>query len=502
MLNLPNAPAPIEGTPTGSIPTSGTPPRSTPTATALRRGDEYRVVPDSQVDYLTTQGYTVENKDPKESAGFIANRPLTPEPVTPPVVAPEPPPPTKTEKASSNAEQALTDSAEFYQSQYEKLQSEFDNYTADIEKIDSEQAPIFQEIRETFQRRIDEMGKVNQAMEARVGISGLRGMARYAPQTQQGFVSNEITNGMNRIKGLESEKLRAIEQAKIALKSQAKDRWQTFNEFMNSAGKAYENKKQAVLDLHSFLKNEEDRLADQKLADIKLQQIEDEQEVATAENIAGGIYSAIGDDIDANMEYITNVAKEYDLDPNILMSTIRAYEQEDRENQLALQKDLIDMAAKLEEGETMEVYPGIIITGTKDKDEKWVQTIVGNTKYNDLYVKEDGVYVRKQRIEGQAYKYTAPKQEDPDKLTDEEKKFQDDLASSISNLSSEDVDWGNVYNEMAVKYRTSSPELFQELDDEQKKAVEEAYGGAVRFNENDNTVMDVLLGKEYYYPKE
>jgi len=399
--------------------------------------------------------------------------------------------------------QALQDQSTFFANKYTQLQEEFDNYTADIARIDAENDPMIQNVKDIFNRRIEEMKTINTAMQGQVALAGSRtGLARYASQMQAGLISQETTKGMNRISELESQKLTAIQQAKQALKSNAKDKWKTFNEFMDTATEAYANKVQAVKDLHTFLKDEEDRAQNQKKADLELQKLVRTEGEATADTIAGSLYATIGDDISGNMEYIVSVAEDYGIDPNVLVNSINGYAQDQLNKTIEINKSLLSLGKDIPAGETFELAPGITVTGTKEPDELWVDSIVGNTKFKELYVKENGEYVSKQKISlGQAYKYTSSNKTSNEKLTEEEKKFQADLSKAITNLSTKDTKWGDAYNEMAVRYRSSSPELFTELSPEQKRAVEEEYDGAIRFTEKDNTVMDVLLGKEYYANK-
>lgn len=340
--------------------------------------------------------------------------------------------------AYDDEKQSYNDTYEYFKAQEERRAKEFENLTADIARIDAENDPMIQNIKDIFNRRITEMETTNKAMQGQVALSGVRtGLARYASQMQKGLVSAETTAGMNRISELESQKLNAIQMAKEALKSQAKDRWKTFNEYMNSATEAYNNKVQAVKDLHTFLKDEEDRAQAQQLAEIKIQSVIREEGQATAESIAGAVYSALGDDLEANMQFIIDTAKENNIDPNVLINTVMQYEQDDRDNQLELSKTLLDLGAKIPEGETQEVAPGVFVTGTKKPEELFVESIVGNTKYKDLYVKEDGEYVKKQRFDmGPAWK---PSSSSGEKMSDEFKKWYYDTFEKIPWETDQDV---------------------------------------------------------------
>lgn len=181
-------------------------------------------------------------------------------------------PKTEEETATDNAKQEMIDSASFYKSQLEKQQTEFANYTKDIEDIDNELSPEIQNVKDIFAKKIADMETTNKAMQGQVGLGNVRsGLSRYAQATASGLVSAETTAGMNRIKELETQKVTAIQAAKNALKSDAKDKWSTFNNYMNQVNEAYENKKKAVLDLAKMYKDEETAAAEKTKAELDTQ---------------------------------------------------------------------------------------------------------------------------------------------------------------------------------------------------------------------------------------
>lgn len=261
--------------------------------------------------------------------------------------------PTKIEKAASAAEQAIIDQASFYESQYNKLQTEFDNYTKDIAEIDAENNPLIQSIKDTFNRRITEMQGINKSMQGQISLAGTRtGLARYASQMQQGLISQEVTSGMNRISELERQKLTAIEEAKRALKSDAKDKWKTFNEFMDSASEAYANKVQAVKDLHTFLKDEEDRAYNQNIKDIQIQQLEQEMVQSNLDMYSSAMlsYDEAGNLTMPTADELQTIADDLGVNVNILAGSIRnkyvemsKLNQEDQLRELNIMKAIADL---------------------------------------------------------------------------------------------------------------------------------------------------------------
>lgn len=174
-------------------------------------------------------------------------------------------------------QQGLSDLSNFYQSQYDRINSEFENYTKDIEAIDAENSPIIQSIKDTFARRAEETKVLNQAMQGQVALGNVRtGLGRYAPQMATGLVSAETTNGLNRLSELETQKAEAIQKAKDALKSTAKDRWTTFSQYMTQATEAYKGKVQAVIDMHKAIKQEEIDALNLRKTQAETQKLEQE----------------------------------------------------------------------------------------------------------------------------------------------------------------------------------------------------------------------------------
>lgn len=220
-------------------------------------------------------------------------KPTAPPPptITPPAPTITPPPktPTPIEQATSDEVTALRAQAARQDADIARTQTEFDNYTKDIAAIDAENSPIIQNIKDTFARRAAETAQLNTAMQGQVGLAGQRsGLARYAPQMQSGLISAETTNGINRLADLDTKKIQAIQAAKDALKSEAKDKWSTFNTFMQQASNAYKEKTQTVIDIANTLRDEEDRVRNQAKSDLELQKLQQEIITSNLDTYASG----------------------------------------------------------------------------------------------------------------------------------------------------------------------------------------------------------------------
>jgi len=260
-------------------------------------------------------------------------------------------------KPLTESQQAQTDLANFYSSQYDKVTKEFENYTKDIEAIDAENSPIIQDIKDTFARRAEETKAINQAMQGQVALGNVRtGLGRYAPQMATGLVSAETTNGLNRLSELETQKASAIQKAKDALKSTAKDRWTTFSQYMQQATDAYKNKVQAVIDLHKSIKQEEMDALNLKKAQLETQQLEQEVLQSNLSNYAAGFvdFDEEGNVTTADPEELQQFAEEYGIPYSQIVGAVRnkAYElsklsQEDRLKEMQIIKAQNELVPQL-----------------------------------------------------------------------------------------------------------------------------------------------------------
>lgn len=350
-----------------------------------------------------------------------------------------------------NAQKGLSD---FYQSQYDKLQSQFDTYTADIALIDSENVPMINDIKATFERRKAEMEKLNQSMQGQLGIAqGRSGMARYAPETASGFISAEVTNGMNRLSELESQKLQAIAEAKRALKSDAEDKWTAFNTFMKEATTAYQNKTTALIDLHSMIKAEEDAVLEQAQADQKQQQ-------------QAGRDSAVADLMAQGVTDVTEMLNYLNFDESGEMIGDFTAEEVSKTMNLMANKDAL---AGLDS--SLRTYQYL-----KENQPEELEAM-GVTNYQS-YLKS--IALAKKTPTSGGGGGSTPKQ------TPEQKAWEDDLSKSLGALSANKNDWGKVWNYMYSRYKDTLELTAQNNPD---------------VYENAQEVLDDYLNKDMFFPE-
>jgi len=272
---------------------------------------------------------------------------------------------------------------------------------ANMQDMDDEFNKITQEITGQYKQRFDNLNLVNKGIKGNTFTANLvSGRARYASKIAEGNMGAAETAAQGRVSALTADMNKEISLAKTAAKTGARADYQALSQHLATIRDIQADRIDAAKDALQLSVNI-DKWGREKA------QFDREEMEASAENIASSLYSVLGDDPIKNSAIIQDAAEEYGIDPNLLTGTVNAYAQEDRENQIAFSEKLINIGAKIEEGQQVELAPGVIVTGTKSPDEKWVTSISGNTKFNDLYVKKNGEFVRTQRInQGQAYKPT------------------------------------------------------------------------------------------------
>ena len=115
-----------------------------------------------------------------------------------------------------------------------------------------------------------------------------------------------------------------------------------------------------------------------------------------------------------------------------------------------------------------------------------LQTLIAGMKANKDAIDFDKAYKMSQLAISQG------KASKEDELSDDEKRFKDDLTKAVNSLSSRDKSWGEVYDSLATIYGRSNPELTRRLSNSEIKS----YGGTVGVDE---TMLDILLNKSKFY---
>ena len=271
-----------------------------------------------------------------------------------------------------------------------------ENAWADSQDLDEEYNAITARITANYKQRFDSLDLVNKGIKGNTFTAGLvSGRARYASKIAEGNLGAAETAAQGRVSALTSDMNQEIALAKQAAKTGAKSDY---------------------LALANHLKNIEDIQADRITAAKdalnlsmtidtwgKEQATWDREEMElSAERVASSLYSIMGDDVSetTKMALMQDAAKEYDMPIDYLMSAYNTYSQENEEYLVNTATKLINMEGKINKGETIEIAPGVIVTGTKEADEFTVAGVSGTKKFNDIWRKnKDGVYENVQRID-------------------------------------------------------------------------------------------------------
>jgi hypothetical protein len=367
-----------------------------------------------------------------------------------------------------NAKATQNATIDFYTKQAERQALEWDNLTKDIADIDAELSPEIQRVKDTFAKRINEMGTTNKALQGQVALGNVRsGLARYAQATAEGLVSAETTAGMDRISELESQKMTAIQQAKDALKSNAKDKWKMFNEYMNTVASTYENKKKAVLDLAQMVKDEETAATTKAMNDLQLQKAKMDVQSDKADNVASGSVDVDeeGNIIFPTADDVAKLAEEKGIDPDILTNAVNE------------RIDALKKIAREERGK-------ISYYDEKGAGNKTIRHYFNENTGEDLYTKDLG------------YTYKGSSPSSTEKLTAEEKALQNAITKQKESLASNGTTWGDAYDYLVDLYGDPNPDLVKQLSDEDKQALNEQ---GIQVNEGDETLLDIYLNKSRFF---
>lgn len=140
-----------------------------------------------------------------------------------------------------------------------------DNYSK-LKNLDVINDPAFQSIAKgiesTWNRRIADMEQINKSRAGQLTQLGQRLGARYVASggVQQGIVSIEETQGVNRIADLENEKNAALAQAQNAFRTQ---KWNEYVDLINIAEKRYEAQLSEVEKLNKTATEENKKIEEQ-----------------------------------------------------------------------------------------------------------------------------------------------------------------------------------------------------------------------------------------------
>lgn len=205
---------------------------------------------------------------------------------------------------------------------------QIDSAMSAIEANKNERDQLFnaqiEDIKRTFEQRKAEMEIINKNSLAGQKLLGARaGRTRYAGEIQRSIISNEERAGISRLGELDNQMNSAILQAQQA---KSDGDFKTLMLSLEQAEKAYNQKRQLVLDLNT--------LAQQKNVELRAQAQEARDQAKFIQEQAANIasYTAsslISEDEDGNLvmpddDIIAQYAEQYGTDPMMLKTSLKS----------------------------------------------------------------------------------------------------------------------------------------------------------------------------------
>ncbi len=243
------------------------------------------------------------------------------------------------------------------------LQSNKSKLDAEMATIDNEMHPVIQNLKAAFDKLIKNQEIQNKGILSNVQTAQFRtGRARYAPEIASGSVSAELSAGMGRIAGLNSEMAGTISKAKEVLKSGAKDRFTQLNDYMSKISDLRKEKNQALIDMEKNAREAEKTAFENSKTKLEMQKLSQDIITKNLDSYASGFVdiNEKGEVIMASPEQIQEFADKTGYNYEQIAGAVRkkAYDlsklsQEDRKRDLDLKKAEIEtLNAGLSNAET------------------------------------------------------------------------------------------------------------------------------------------------------
>ena len=243
------------------------------------------------------------------------------------------------------------------------LQSNKSKLDAEMATIDSEMHPVIQNLKATFDKLIKNQEIQNKGILGNVQTAQFRsGRARFAPELASGNISAELSAGMGRISGLNSEMAGTISKAKEVLKSGANDRFTKLNDYMSKISDLRKEKNQALIDMEKRAREAEKAVLENSKTKLEMQKLSQDVITNNLDSYASG-FVEVGENGEVSMaspEQIQKFAEQTGYNYEQIVGAVRkkAYDlsklsQEDRKRDLDLKKAEVEaLNAGLSNAET------------------------------------------------------------------------------------------------------------------------------------------------------
>ncbi len=343
----------------------------------------------------TSEGWTTTQ--PKADNPTTSTTPTTPTDTTPTTTT-DTPKLSDTAQAAANAVQSAADMAE---QQMASLTSQFEKYR---EGLDANMNSTIDSIERTFAARKEQMNQINQSTLGGLAIAGNRaGRQRYATEIQTSILSAEERAGVARLNELDIQEQQLIQQAKFAALS---GEWEAFNNYQSRLTELHSNKVNALLDLNTLMKQEEDRIYQKQQQALLDEQQETQFLYQEATNKVNSYLSVGFDMSEIPKQQIAEIEEGLQLPTGTFERYYEGIKSINIEEQLAgnidTTKKIMDILAMVPNNSTIEIN-GIEYPGMKEVSTMGMDTTMMTTDYkNWLLTGQDtafGDYMRTKKLE-------------------------------------------------------------------------------------------------------
>ncbi len=209
--------------------------------------------------------------------------------------------------------------------------TEVEDLTNKLNNLDISNDPAFVAlstgIQNTWNDRIAEMEKANTSRIASMNQLGIRYGSKYTGGSFGSIVSEEERQGIQRVSSLEAKKQQALAQAEIAFRSQ---KWDEYVDLIQLAEDKYAQEVEELNSLNEIAVKRNEAIAKENKEQREADKFEMDRVDNVLENITDSVFNAMTGDAEVDMQTIQDIATQYDIDPNYLISGLTAKQGEEQ----------------------------------------------------------------------------------------------------------------------------------------------------------------------------
>jgi hypothetical protein len=188
------------------------------------------------------------------------------------------------------------------------------------ETLDTANTALINSIKQTYERRRNELRKVNEATLAGLTTLGIRaGRQRYAGEIQSGILSSEERAGIQRITELDNEELALIAQANAA---NDEKQFALLETKMNKLQEARREKLDLIRDMNTLALQEETNARDRIRFNMEADEFDRNRSADIADTITSSVLSDLTGDSVIDDAMFQSIADSKDIDVDTLRSSV------------------------------------------------------------------------------------------------------------------------------------------------------------------------------------